>query len=1188
MSSKHLLAAAAVVSVSAVVGALLLSGGDASMDEDAFQPVSVVRDAAPEPGARAAAGPDELVDLARGGDARASVDLSPTPLDLDPTAASTNVDPDRARVVTVELRVPAGAPADDELRVLGWSEPEGAGEDVDWRDESSRRRFRRRSSGASALRSIAEDSAEDNLLWSVSASAPGRTVELLFDRDARTGLVHVDGRYLYLARPVELDLAAGVDRVVVTPELGAWVTGVVRTGSGPLQPDGDGSFGSVSLSGGTMSGGRGRGMGWTDRRASLDEDLSFEFRGVRPDLTVTVQVDVPTLAPGRSEALDLQPGARTTCDLSLTEGGSVLGRVVDEAGTPVAGATLRASGQRGMMFGGRSPSRETVSDADGAFELRGLAEGEYSVSASLDGWRGGRTEERLEVQDGMTRTGALITMVRGLEVTGRVVMEDGSPAAGVPVRLTQAREASGSERRGFWGGRDRGPERKDTTSASDGTFRFEALTGASARLVASAEVTGSDGSTSNLVAIAEEALPAPHGESSPITLELVETLELAGVVRDDAGEPVRSFEVRTAREGFDSRSGTGDGVRESVESEDGRFRIGGLAAGQWTVTIRAEGYTSPEDQTRTVVLPQSGPELAFVLERQGSVRGVVVGPSGAPVSGARVTRAREGGGFGGGWGRRDRGVETGEDGTFEIPNLQPGSLRFEASSEDWASSEAATVEIVAGEVTEGLVLELRRGGRIAGVVRDANGAPWSGRRVTYAMGGGPMAMFGGSDTATTDTAGAFAFERVPPGKWTVNASPGEREMFKAFEGARDESAFFDLMAQNLSQEVEVEDGGEVFVELGAAPRDPVVVFGEVTRAGGAVSGGTVTFAREGGDLFANLKRAEVVSGSYRIELDRPGAYLVSVERGRRRNGFLIDLAAGEEQRVDLELPEGGISGRVTDGDGRPAAGIRVTAEPSGSFSFNRFDPRSTSTDADGRYTLEDLDPGTYALRVGSRGWGRGAGATGEAYGVALVESIQVTATALTTGVDVRLSSPGRVVGKVVDAAGEPVAGVTVFVREPSGRPVDAISSTRSGADGSFSYSRVTPGSYVVSARGDGVASETTAGIAVRAGEDTEVRLEVAAASDLIVRTVEKDDTPVRAEVRVEDSEGREVSGLVGTEVFRSFGEGVSTTEQRFGPLAPGRYTITARAQDGRTERKRVTLRSNRDTRTRLRFDPAEE
>lgn len=1183
MNSKTLLALAGTAAIAAI---LVLSGGGPTAAGESFEAVTVARAASPSED-QAPRPTETLANLGTERESRASVELTPAPLELDLASASSNVEDDRARLVAVELRLPPGTPVDDELRVIGWSEVEVEGEDMDWRDESMRRRFRRRSSGASALRSIAEFSDEDDLLWSVSAAAPSGVVELRFDEGVTEGLIQIDGRYLFLAEPVTVDLQAGVDRVVLEPELGAWVTGTVQTGGFELEADEGGSYGTVSLSGGTMSRGRGRGMGWTDRRAELGEDLAFEFRGVRPDLTVTVSVDIPTLAPGRSEALDLQPGTRTNCPIPLSQGGGIAGQVIDEAGMPVAGATLRASGQRGMMFGGRSPSREATSDAGGAYELRGLSAGDYSVSASLDDWRGGKTDERVEVEDGMTRTGTVITMIRGLEITGRVLMADGSPAARVPVRLEQARSGGGEEggRRSFWGGGNRGPERKETNTDDDGAFRFAALTETAARVVATAEQTAADGSESQLVAIAEDV--APEG-SEPLELVLRPTLTLAGVVVDDAGEPVTEFEVRAAREGYSSRSGAGDGLRKSITTEDGRFSVAGLSAGTWTVSIRASGYTSPEDQTRTVTVPQAGPEPRFILERRGSVRGIVVGPGGAPIAGATVARTQNRGGFGGGWGRRQEGVTSGDDGSFELEDLRPGAQSFEASSDDWAKSEPVSVEVIAGETAEGLVLELRRGGTISGIVRDAEGNPWSGRRVTYAQGGGPMAMFGGSDTATTDASGSFTFERVPPGNWTVNASPGEREMFKTFEGARDESAFFELMAQNLSQQVDVEDGGQVFVELGAEPREPVIVVGEVTRGGTAVSGGNVTFAREGGDLFANLKRADIQAGAYRIELDRPGAYLVSVERGSRRNGFLIDVPASGEQRVNLELPEGGIAGRVTDADGRPAAGIRVTAEPSTSFSFNRFDPRSASTDADGRYELGDLDPGTYALRVGSRGWGRGGGSTGDGFGVALVEGIEVNTTSVTAGVDVQLSSPGRVVGVVVGRDGAPVAGATIFVRESSGRPVDAISTVRSGADGRFAYSRVNPGSYVVSARGDGQASEGVAGVLVSSGKDTEVRLEVDAASDLVVRTVEEDDSPVRAEVTVVDSEGREVSGLVGTELFRSFGEGVSTTEQRFGPLAPGRYTITATAQDGRTERKRVTVKASRDTRTRLRFEPADE
>ena len=252
MNTKALLALAAAAAVAAIAAVLFFSGGGAAEDSVGYESVNVARAASPSAD-RAERAPQPLADLSGNQAARASVELSPEVIDLGGLSASSNVEDDRVRVVTVELQLPAGAPMDEELRLIGWSEVEVETEDVNWRDEGVRRRFRRRSSGASALRSIAEFSDEDRLLWSVSEAAPSGLVELRFDNEASEGLIQLDGRFLFLAEPVKVDLAAGVDRVVVQPELGAWVTGVVQAGGAALEADDEGSFGTVSLSGGTMS-----------------------------------------------------------------------------------------------------------------------------------------------------------------------------------------------------------------------------------------------------------------------------------------------------------------------------------------------------------------------------------------------------------------------------------------------------------------------------------------------------------------------------------------------------------------------------------------------------------------------------------------------------------------------------------------------------------------------------------------------------------------------------------------------------------------------------------------------------------------------------------------------------------------------------------------------------------------------
>lgn len=75
---------------------------------------------------------------------------------------------------------------------------------------------------------------------------------------------------------------------------------------------------------------------------------------------------------------------------SEAQSGGVQGRVVDEAGRPVAGAQIgvyyRSFGGGQLPYGG-SYNRQTTTSADGRYSLslRGLPRGEYVVSGSLDG-----------------------------------------------------------------------------------------------------------------------------------------------------------------------------------------------------------------------------------------------------------------------------------------------------------------------------------------------------------------------------------------------------------------------------------------------------------------------------------------------------------------------------------------------------------------------------------------------------------------------------------------------------------------------------------------------------------------------------------------------------------------------------------------------------------------------------------
>ncbi|MFN8035208.1 MAG: carboxypeptidase regulatory-like domain-containing protein [Acidimicrobiia bacterium] len=136
---------------------------------------------------------------------------------------------------------------------------------------------------------------------------------------------------------------------------------------------------------------------------------------------------------------------------------------------------------------------------------------------------------------------------------------------------------------------------------------------------------------------------------------------------------------------------------------------------------------------------------------------------------------------------------------------------------------------------------------------------------------------------------------------------------------------------------------------------------------------------------------------------------------------------------DLVLhPLGSVHGRVVDGHGNPVAGMSMTSNPGG---------RTGTTAADGTFTVDGLD--AFAGEFSFMANGNGDFAPGGIEHVTVSEGPAVTELG-----DITIHRYGSAHGRVVDADGHPVTGITV----------DAGSSTRTtGADGTFAFDRVVPG-----------------------------------------------------------------------------------------------------------------------------------
>ena len=115
--------------------------------------------------------------------------------------------------------------------------------------------------------------------------------------------------------------------------------------------------------------------------------------------------------------------------------GSISGKVVNENGQPLAGATLFVRGLNSTTAG-----RGTTSDVEGNFRVSGLDPGLYTISASAPAYT---TDSVGPAEYYRLGDSVRLQLVRGGVLTGAVTNAVGDPVIGVRVRATRVRDARG-------------------------------------------------------------------------------------------------------------------------------------------------------------------------------------------------------------------------------------------------------------------------------------------------------------------------------------------------------------------------------------------------------------------------------------------------------------------------------------------------------------------------------------------------------------------------------------------------------------------------------------------------------------------------------------------------------------------------------------------------------------------------
>lgn len=728
--------------------------------------------------------------------------------------------------------------------------------------------------------------------------------------------------------------------------------------------------------------------------------------------------------------------------IALARGGSISGRVVDEAGAGVAGVRVRmlpGEGRRGMLL--NHPTRvaapSAVTRSGGAFELAGLPPG---LALSVIATRSGYVAARREGLTATTAKAKSVTLVlrRGLEARGRVVDEGGGPVAAAEITLSRVEE----RRMGgaVMSGDDPDAMRTARTGA-DGRFAVAALDGG--KYEAAIKQPAYAPATMSGLTVRGPGVT----EWNPFVLH--PPAPIAGVVRSRKGDPIPGARINAFGEG---------GSDDTTTDAAGRFRLAGFAAGvSVSLQVEADGF-APAKQS--VKAPAA--DVPIVLSTAATVRGRVEDAgTQQPVPDFSIGGRVQGVSY-----IESRAVRS-EDGSFEMPDVAPGKLTIRVQAPGYLAGSLSAIELGEGEVKEGVVVSLKKGLGVSGRVLDPRGnavanATVSWRRVSaWDSSGfvvGPTGMFAMvSNAATTDADGRFQYDAVPPEKLIFKAShPDFLDAEKTVDASSETAVEVTLSdGSSISGRVTADDGG-------ASAASAEVALSTTGAAPNALSSDETRADESGAFRFEHLKpgrfkvTAKAASG-------RSGTADVVLAEGQSRDGVLVELSGGAT-----------IRGVVTGLPPERLSGLEVDAYQGRSYSA------AVDTEADGTFTIEGVPAGALQLTASQKRWAPGSRA--------VTKSVEVPEGAGEIPVELAFAGGSHLEVRIT-RRDQPLSGQFVQVSpDPYGSPGAQVYGQTDG-DGRVAFDGIPDGAYIVDARSyDAQGGRATRKIAVAGDTSIEITL----------------------------------------------------------------------------------------------------
>ena len=432
------------------------------------------------------------------------------------------------------------------------------------------------------------------------------------------------------------------------------------------------------------------------RSALSSSDGSFELSSIAAgtyDLTVSNGGYLQN-----STNVHIAAGQTIYKDVVLT-GGSICGSIQDDAGRGIADATIELLG---TDYTGNS-------NRSGNYSVDGVAEGDYYIRATHEGYITSTSENTVHISPGETTLHNFT--LRGGTLTG--IIDNGtSPLRGVNVTIILTTGVN-------------------LTAETDDSGRY-IIKGVPGGVYAmTAGLAGYHNST-----IGGIVITAGETATQDVTMEELQG-KISGCVRSSTG-PIEGARVWV---------NIPDGIKFSYTGADGNYTITDVPAGIYNVTAEKSGYYSDYVPDVMVIRGETTNDINFTLEGKLSGLSGVVSNGTYPIVGVTIEILE-----------LKYNTYTDPYGAYKIENIPPGTYTVVATKQGYRANATYGVVISMGEAVElNFTLE-EIPGIVWGYVKDTNG-----EAIVQAT----VEISGESYSTTTDINGYYKLAGIAPGVYAL-------------------------------------------------------------------------------------------------------------------------------------------------------------------------------------------------------------------------------------------------------------------------------------------------------------------------------------------------------------------------------------------------------------------------------------